>query len=272
MLQFTKSLWNDEAGFVISAELALVSTLCVLGLVVGLSAVRDAVNCELTDLSSAICSLDQSYFYTGFHSRKSPNCCTTKAWTAGSAFIQGNKGCVDCVDFVTTSNVAPCQTCTTEQVVAPTVIAPEAIQEKAVQEEKIVVPQTEAIPCPPAALPEVPALQPTTLVCPPTAPVVNVGCPPTVSSTCSTEILPAPVACSTATCSAPQTCSTPTCSVPAVGNCSNPSVSRTVIRSTGRSACRSACETPCQSCQPACGVVVPAARPVLVPQRQLITW
>lgn len=230
MLQFTKSLLNDEAGFVISAELALVSTLCVLGLVVGLSSVRDAVNCELTDLSTAICSLDQSYYYTGFHSRKYPGCCTTKAWTAGSAFIQGNKGCTDCVDFVTTSNVAPCQTCTTGSAViatpAPAVVNPEPVR-------VIEQPKTESIPCPPAALPEVPAPQPTSFVCPPAAPVANVTCPQPVSTTC-----PAP-----ATCPTQSSCSAP------VGGCSAPVVG-----------------------QPACGVVVPAARPVLVPQRQLITW
>lgn len=222
MLQFTKSLWNDEAGFVISAELALVSTLCVLGLVVGLSSVRDAVNCELTDLSTAICSLDQSYYYTGFHSRKWPGCCTTKAWTAGSAFIQPNKGCQSCyngnydVDFVTTSNVAPCQTCTTGSAViatpAPAVVNPEPVR-------VIEQPKTESAPCPPAALPEVPAPQPTSFVCPPAAPSANVACPQPVSTTC-----PAPTTC------------------------------------------------PTQVGQPACEVVVPAARPVLVPQRQLITW
>lgn len=236
MLQFTKSLWNDEAGFVISAELALVSTLCVLGLVVGLSAVRDAVNCELTDLSSAICSLDQSYFYTGFHSRKSPNCCTTKAWTAGSAFIQGNKGCTNCVDFVTTNNVAPCQTCITETPVitapAPAVVAPEPAR-------VIEAPKADAVPCPPVTLPEVPAPQPTSVICPQAAPVVSTACPPQVAAPCS-----APVAFEArSSCEVQTTCPAP------VSGCSAPAI-----------------------VQPACGVTVPAARPVLVPQRQLITW
>lgn len=196
MLQITKSLWNDEAGFVISAELALVTTLCVMGLVVGLSAVRDAVNCELTDVSSAICSLDQSYYYTGFHSRKWPGCCTTKAWTAGSAFIQGNKGCTDCVDFVTTSNVAPCQTCTTGAAVITTptpVASPTPAVVPAPAPVRIIEqPKVEAAPCP---VPAVPA--PTSSVCPPPAPVVNITCPQPVSL-----VIPSP----SNGCAVPATC------------------------------------------------------------------
>ena len=37
------ALLNDEAGFIISAELVLVITIGVLAMVVGLTAVRDAV-------------------------------------------------------------------------------------------------------------------------------------------------------------------------------------------------------------------------------------
>ena len=37
-------LWNDEAGFVISAELVLVLTIAVLAMIVGLSEAAVAVN------------------------------------------------------------------------------------------------------------------------------------------------------------------------------------------------------------------------------------
>ena len=47
-------LWNDEAGFVISAELVLVLTIAVLAMIVGLSEVAVAVNTELNDISNAI--------------------------------------------------------------------------------------------------------------------------------------------------------------------------------------------------------------------------
>ena len=46
-------LWNDEAGFVISAELVLVLTIAVLAMIVGLSEVAVAVNTELNDISNA---------------------------------------------------------------------------------------------------------------------------------------------------------------------------------------------------------------------------
>jgi hypothetical protein len=62
-----KTLWNDEAGFIISAELVLVATLLVIGLIVGLSEVQHAVVTELNDVADAIGELNQSYSFSGFH-------------------------------------------------------------------------------------------------------------------------------------------------------------------------------------------------------------
>lgn len=61
-----RSFLRDECGAVISAELTLVMTILVLGVIVGLSEVAVAVNTELNDVSNAIGALDQSYFVTGF--------------------------------------------------------------------------------------------------------------------------------------------------------------------------------------------------------------
>lgn len=58
-------IWNDEAGFVVSAELVLVLTIAVLAMVVGLAAVRDAVTNELNDVSHAIGSISQSFSVSG---------------------------------------------------------------------------------------------------------------------------------------------------------------------------------------------------------------
>ena len=60
-----RKLFNDEAGFVISAELVLVLTIAVLGMVVGLVAVRDAILNEMNDLSHAFGAIDQTFSYTG---------------------------------------------------------------------------------------------------------------------------------------------------------------------------------------------------------------
>ena len=61
---FTK-LINDEAGFIISAELVIVATIAVLGMIVGLSEVSMNVNNELEDLGSAFGSMNQSYTVQG---------------------------------------------------------------------------------------------------------------------------------------------------------------------------------------------------------------
>lgn len=55
-----KSLWRDECGFVVSAELVLAGTLGVLGLVTGLSEVSGNVNEELKDVARGV-RLNQSY-------------------------------------------------------------------------------------------------------------------------------------------------------------------------------------------------------------------
>ena len=66
-----RQLLNDEAGFIVSAELVLVATLLVIGLIVGLSEVQHAVVAELNDVADAIGELNQCYSYTGFHKNKS---------------------------------------------------------------------------------------------------------------------------------------------------------------------------------------------------------
>ena len=60
-----QALINDEAGFIISAELVLVMTIPVFAMVVGLTAVRDAVALEMNDISHAIGAVSQSYNVTG---------------------------------------------------------------------------------------------------------------------------------------------------------------------------------------------------------------
>lgn len=59
------SLWKDEAGFIVSAELILISTIGVLSMVVGLTEVSISINQELEDVASAFGSVNQSYRYQG---------------------------------------------------------------------------------------------------------------------------------------------------------------------------------------------------------------
>ncbi len=90
-----KNLWNDEAGFIVSAELVLVATLLVIGLIVGLSEVQHAVVEELNDVGEAIGSLNQSYFYSGFTSLKTAGnqAGTPKSSTPGSIFVDRRDDC-----------------------------------------------------------------------------------------------------------------------------------------------------------------------------------
>ena len=88
-----KNFWNDECGVIISAELVLVLTICVIGVIVGLSHVVMAVNQELSDVASAIGSLDQSFYFTGYQCCKKNGVNTSS--TAGSWFVDTSDDC-DC--------------------------------------------------------------------------------------------------------------------------------------------------------------------------------
>ena len=84
-------LWQDEAGFIVSAELVIVATLLVIGLIVGMSEIQHAVVSELNDVGDAIGSLNQSYLYTGFSKRKGKG--GISARTVGSSFHDSRDEC-----------------------------------------------------------------------------------------------------------------------------------------------------------------------------------
>ena len=64
-METCRRLWSDEAGFIVSAELVLVSTILVIGMIVGLVSVRNQVVQELVDVGQAIGNLSQSYAFGG---------------------------------------------------------------------------------------------------------------------------------------------------------------------------------------------------------------
>ena len=82
-----KRLWLDQRGFVISTELVLIAVLLVIGLIAGLTTLRDQVVQELGDLAAAIGAINQSYSFSGVTGHS--------ASTAGSVFA-------DLVDFCDT--------------------------------------------------------------------------------------------------------------------------------------------------------------------------
>ena len=56
-------LWRDEKGVVNSMDLILITTILVIGMIVGLVCLRNQVVQELSDTAGAIGSLNQSYSY-----------------------------------------------------------------------------------------------------------------------------------------------------------------------------------------------------------------
>lgn len=64
MKTLLKRIWTDDAG-VLTFEWVLLVTLVILGIVGGLSAVRDAVIDELGDVAGAVLAVDQSWTVIG---------------------------------------------------------------------------------------------------------------------------------------------------------------------------------------------------------------
>ena len=81
---FTK-LMKDEAGFVVSSELVLIATVLVLGLIVGLTSLRNSVTAELADLAASIGNISQDYSYSAITGHSSS--------VAGSVFMDNNDFC-----------------------------------------------------------------------------------------------------------------------------------------------------------------------------------
>ena len=80
-----KRLWNDEAGFVVSTELVLLATVAVVGLITGITAVRDGVVAELSDVAGAVQELNQGYQFNGIQGHN--------AASAGTQYIDQLDDC-----------------------------------------------------------------------------------------------------------------------------------------------------------------------------------
>ena len=91
-----KRLWNDDAGFIVSMELILIATIAVIGLIVGMTAVRDAVVSELSDVAGAVQDLNQCYSFNGVTGHASSTC--------GSDFIDALDFCDSPDDASTTAD------------------------------------------------------------------------------------------------------------------------------------------------------------------------
>lgn len=85
MRSLANKLWHDEAGVIISAELVLILTIVVIGVIVGLVQLQHAVVAELNDIGLAMSHLNQSYAFAGYQGGR--KWWGPTSWTAGSSFI-----------------------------------------------------------------------------------------------------------------------------------------------------------------------------------------
>lgn len=90
-MTLTQQLWRDDHGAILSAELVVILTLLVIGLVTGLNCLQTAIVTELEDTAAAIGSLNQSYYISGTSSGRGTWC--LKAATAGSYFKDTADAC-----------------------------------------------------------------------------------------------------------------------------------------------------------------------------------
>jgi len=65
MLPSLKTLWQDQRGVVTSGELVLMSTILLIGMIVGLTTLRDQVVQEFGDAALSVGALDQTYSFAG---------------------------------------------------------------------------------------------------------------------------------------------------------------------------------------------------------------
>src|SRR5579885_2162405 len=78
MSKILSQLWTDEIGAIVSAEIVLIMTILVIGVIVGLKSLRDSIVTELADVAQALANLDQSFSFSGVSGHH--------AFTAGASF------------------------------------------------------------------------------------------------------------------------------------------------------------------------------------------
>jgi hypothetical protein len=79
-----KSLWLDEGGAVLSSELILLAVILVIGLSVGMVALRDAVDAQFVELALSIAAIDTSFSYDGLSYDETLGGTGSAGWVADS--------------------------------------------------------------------------------------------------------------------------------------------------------------------------------------------
>jgi hypothetical protein len=102
---------QNQKGFIVSTELMLIATILVIGLIVGLQAVRVSVVTELADVGGAIASVAQTYSFTGVsghHASTNGSIYTDATDTCDDGTAQPSSGNSRCVQICgPTAGTAP---------------------------------------------------------------------------------------------------------------------------------------------------------------------
>jgi Flp pilus assembly pilin Flp len=65
MRQLFVRLWADDRGVLLSIEFLLIASILILGVVVGLTALRNAITAEFEELANAILAISQGFSVGG---------------------------------------------------------------------------------------------------------------------------------------------------------------------------------------------------------------
>lgn len=94
MFTLLQRLLDDEAGFIVSAEIVIILTIGVIGMVVGLASIQHALLGEFADLGLAFQALNQSYSTPTYRGcMKWGGWGGRTSWVSGSAFYDVYDGC-----------------------------------------------------------------------------------------------------------------------------------------------------------------------------------
>ena len=86
ILRKLKQLWHDERGAMNSAEIVLMTTILIIGSIVGLVAMRNQIVQEFGDLATALGAMNQTYSYIGETRSVGSTTTTVVGTVAGSSY------------------------------------------------------------------------------------------------------------------------------------------------------------------------------------------
>jgi Flp pilus assembly pilin Flp len=105
-----KRMWREDEG-VLTFEWILLVTLLVIGVVGGLSAVRDALDTELGNIAGAIVAVDQSYSVPPPITAKVGFCAGTCNYGTAAGFAYSHTASFSCLRIGTTGGTSTVGVC-----------------------------------------------------------------------------------------------------------------------------------------------------------------